>query len=261
MNLSESIEKARQSFEASFLEKKYYDSQTRDDEQLQRIIAALDIQEGFRVLDLGTGSGFVAFPLAERYPQSQITGLDIVRKTLDDNTHRAKDEGIGNLDFVCYDGLAFPFEDSSIDVITARYCIHHFPDIRKTLDEICRVLKPGGQFFISDLTPDEKDEFRFVDTYMKMKDDGHVKFYTKDEFAGMAGMAGLLLEGGFDTQIRFPRKNADEYRRILNGTSRKIVEAYDIQVINDEVYISLKVFNMSFRRSVFPDRNNETACR
>ena len=248
MSTNDSIDKTRRGFETSFSEKKYYDIQTYDDEHLQRIMAALDIQEGFSVMDLGTGSGFLAFPLAQRYPESQITGLDIVPLTLEKNTAKAEAENITNLNFVCYDGTKLPFEDCTFDVIVTRYGLHHFPEIEKTFSEIARVLKPGGQLLVSDPAPNEEDKEHFVDSYMQLKDDGHIRFYTKEEFVRLAGNAGMQLESGFETGIRFPRKNVAAYESISAGIDERIISGYDIQVVGDEVFITLTVLNMSFRR-------------
>lgn len=53
------------------------------------------------------------------------------------------------------------------------------PEITDAFHEIHRVLKPNGYFFLSDPVPNENDAGRFVDAYMQMKKDGHIKFYTK----------------------------------------------------------------------------------
>lgn len=248
MSLNDSVDKTRRGFEASFSEKMFYDIQTYDDEHLQRIMKALDIQDDFQVLDLGTGSGFLAFPLAERFPESQITGLDILPQTLARDAEKARAQNISNLHFICYDGMSLPFEDDTFDVIVSRYCMHHFPEIEKTFGEIARVLKLDGQFFISDPTPNEDDFQRFVDTYMQMKDDGHNKFYTKDEFVRLAENAGLKLESSFDTHIRFPRKSVDAYRKIAEDVDEKIIAEYDIKIADGQVYITENVLNLYFRK-------------
>ena len=60
-------------------------------------------------MDLGTGSGYLAFTIASKYPDVMVVGLDIVEKTLDCNLERASKEGYHNLKFVTYDGIKFPF--------------------------------------------------------------------------------------------------------------------------------------------------------
>jgi ubiquinone/menaquinone biosynthesis C-methylase UbiE len=250
MDANESIDKTRQEFETSFSEKKYYDVQTYDDEHLNRIMNSLDIQEDFHVMDLGTGNGFLAFPLAQRYPESTITGLDIVPLTLDRNKERAKNRNIQNVDFISYDGMDFPFGDESFDVIVTRYCLHHFPDIERTFREISRVLKPYGQLFISDPTPNEEDKERFADTFMKMKEDGHIKLYTKEELDLLAQNTGLDFESSFDTLVRFPRKEIDKYLLLSAGIPENIIEGYHICIEDKEVYITEKVLNLSYRKKV-----------
>lgn len=249
MNTRDSIEKTKKGFENSFAEKNYYDMQTQDDEHLHRIIRALDIKKNSRVLDLGTGSGYLAFAIAMMYPECRITGLDIVAATLENNSIRAKSQNISNIVFTSYDGVIFPFEDNTFDIIVTRYALHHFPEIMKSFEEISRVLQPGGQLFISDPTPNDEDEERFVDTYMKMKDDGHIKYYTKEEFDALARHAGLMLENSFDTRIRFPREHIDEHLCIIRGVPDQILQSYDIQSVEGEVYISENVLNLSYRKN------------
>nr|WP_275891417.1 methyltransferase domain-containing protein [Ruminococcus sp. OA3] len=68
-----------------------------------------------------------------------------------------------------------------------RYALHHFPEIADTFQEISRVLKPEGYFFLSDPAPNDNDTERFVDAYMQMQNDGHIKFYTKTESRLISG--------------------------------------------------------------------------
>ena len=182
MDIKQIINSTRIEFEKSFAENKYYSSQTQDDKQLELILKSLRIDNGYRVLDLGTGSGYLAFPIANRYPNSYVIGLDIVQQALHMNRQKTQDNGMKNIRFESYDGLTLPFDDSSIDIVVSRYAVHHFPTIEYAFQEIARVLKRGGQLFVSDPTPNEEDNIGFVDAYMKIKPDGHNKFYRYDEF-------------------------------------------------------------------------------
>ena len=250
MNKEVIIETVKKNFDEIFANQKYYEKQTRDDDHLKKILDSLLINEDSKVLDLGTGRGYLAFSLAESNKNSQIVGLDIVVNTLEKNKTKANELKLSNLSFVSYSGITFPFEDNTFDCIVTRYALHHFPDIEKAFSEIQRVLKPGGQLFISDPTPNGDDKMRFVDTFMQLSKDGHVKFYTKNEFEREGQKVGLELDKYFITQIRFPSSRRTEgYLKIEPSIDRNIIDSYNIEIINNEVYITEKVLNISFKNT------------
>lgn len=57
-----------------------------------------------RILDLGTGTGYLAFPIAEKFQEVEVIGLDIVEQELKKNRTKAESWGLQNLQFVNYDG-------------------------------------------------------------------------------------------------------------------------------------------------------------
>ena len=128
MDIKESINDTRKGFEESFASGDFYNRQTRDSEHLARILEFVNISEGMRILDLGTGSGYLSFPIAMNNPGCEVIGLDIVSAALEANRARAVEEGIKNLSFVNYDGIDFPFEADSFDLVVTRYALHHFPE-------------------------------------------------------------------------------------------------------------------------------------
>ena len=252
MNYKASIEQTKQGFEESFRVGAYYNKQTRDDMHLELILRCIQVEPGMKILDLGTGSGYLAFPFAEKYKQVEVVGLDIVEMTLEENQRKAELEGINNLRFVSYDGMDFPFDDNSFDIVITRYALHHFPAINDTFCEISRVLKKNGIFFLSDPTPNDDDVERFVDEYMQMKKDGHIKFYTKDEWKKMGNSVALMYIDGFETIIRFPRKKdtALEFDDIISRHNEAVIKGYKVEVIEDEIWISEKVNNLLFRKNM-----------
>lgn len=251
MNYKESIEQTKQSFEESFRDGAYYNKQTSDNLHLEMILRYIPVEPGMKILDLGTGSGYLAFSFAEKYKQAEIIGLDIVEKTLVENRRKAEIGGINNLHFVSYDGVNFPFNDNSFDIVISRYALHHFPVICDTFCEISRVLKENGIFFLSDPTPNEDDMERFVDEFMQMKKDGHIKFYTKNEWNELGNSAGFLYVDDFETNIRFPRKKGPglEYEDIISKYSEDVIRGYEVEIIEDEIWITEKVNNLLFRKS------------
>ena len=249
MNYKDSIEQTKQGFEESFQVGTYYNKQTRDDMHLELILGCIQVEPGMRILDLGTGSGYLAFSFADKYKQVEVVGLDIVEKTLEKNRRETELEGIKNLRFMCYDGMDFPFEDNAFDIVITRYALHHFPAINDTFREISRVLKKNGALFLSDPTPNDNDVERFVDEYMQMKKDGHIKFYTKDEWRQIGSLVALTYIDGFETVIRFPRKKetALEFDEIVSRHNETAIRGYEVEIIEDEIWISEKVNNLMFR--------------
>lgn len=248
MDIENSIKATRQGFENSFSTGDFYNKQTQDEQHLKRILEFLPVKADMKILDLGTGSGYLSFPIAKKYPNISIIGLDIVERALEANRFKAKEENIRNISFVTYDGIDFPFADNEFDMVISRYALHHFPDIQKSISEVSRVIKPEGFLFISDPTPNVNDTSRFVDEYMQLKKDGHIKFYTKDEWKQICEKNGLQMKGSFDSVIRFPKKKDTAYGfdELLEKHDKEIIESYDLEVAGNEIYITEQVNNILF---------------
>ena len=239
------IEKAKNSFNNALSVPAYTDM-LKDDEHLKSIINSLRIKTNGSVLDLGTGTGYIAFPLAKLFPECDITGLDLANSVITENNKKAVKERLSNLHFISYDGVSFPFEHQFFNNIVTRYALHHFPNIDKTFSYLCNMVESNGQIFISDPVPDENDEERIIDKYMNVKDDGHVKFYTQNEYESLLQKHGFELDTLFytDMHIAFPVR--DDYLQITSTVNNKIQESYDIRIIDYRVHLRLKILNISF---------------
>lgn len=250
MDIRESINDTRKGFEESFAAGTFYNRQTQDSEHLNKILEFVKISEGMRILDLGTGSGYLSFPIAKNNPGCEVVGLDIVNAALETNRMRADSEGIKNLSFISYDGIDFPFEEKSFDLVVTRYALHHFPDIEHSIGEVSRVLKSGGMMFVSDPCPNECDTERFVDDYMRLKKDSHIKFYTKDEWIDICGRQGLIVTDSFDSSIRFPKKKdtAYGYEDVLKMHDKTVIDSYDLVETDTEIYLTEQVNNIMFEK-------------
>ena len=248
MDMKSSIDATRKGFEVSFASGDFYDRQTQDTAHLIRILSFINIEDGMKLLDLGTGSGYLSFPIAKNHPGCDVAGLDIVSTALEANRTRARKEGIPNLSFVCYDGIDFPFEAGVFDLVVTRYALHHFPDIEHSISEVSRVLKPGGKLFISDPCPNACDTERFVDDYMQLKKDGHIKFYTMEEWKDICGRHGLAFADSFQSSIRFPKKKdtAVGYEAVLRRHNKTVIASYDLAETDTELYITEQVNNLLF---------------
>lgn len=243
-----SLDATKKSFEESFKENNFYNKQTQDETHLRDILKFIEIKPQMKVLDLGCGSGYLTFPMAEENPEANILGLDIVTKTLENNAAQAKKDFLYNLEFKSYDGFKFPCADESFDLIVTRYALHHFPDIEQSMKEIARVLTPGGKLFISDPRPNECDITRFVDDYMQLKKDGHIKFYTKDEWIEICGKCGLSVIKSFDSLICFPRKKSLSigFDEVMKKHNRMIIDSYELYETEEEIWVTEQVNNIIF---------------
>lgn len=245
-----SIDATRAGFEASFKEAHFYNKQTQDEKHLKDILSTINVKQGMKILDIGCGSGYLTFPIAEINKDVHVIGLDIVADTLERNAKKAEEKGIRNIEFISYDGIKFPFEDNSFDLVVTRYALHHFPKIKKSISEVARVLKHDGRFFISDPRPNDCDITRFVDDYMQLKKDGHIKFYTKDEWIQICGENSMHLILSFDSEIRFPKKKstAEGYEEILTRHEKSIVDSYKLTQTEDEIWVTEQVNNLLFKK-------------
>ena len=92
-------------------------------------------------LALACGTGDLTFLLARRYPAGRILGLDLAEKMLE--LARARNT-YANVSFVCADMTHTSQAAASVDLVTGGYALRNAPELATALDEIARVLKPGG---------------------------------------------------------------------------------------------------------------------
>lgn len=102
-------------------------------------------QDGMKVLEIGCGNG----ELWNYYQGENIELIlsDISQGMLKDASMHLKN--MSHVKYCCFDCHHIPFEDNSFDKIIANHVLFYLHDIPKTLQEVKRVLKPGGIFYCS----------------------------------------------------------------------------------------------------------------
>jgi hypothetical protein len=105
--------------------------------------------------------------------------------------------------------------------------------------------------FISDPCPNECDTERFVDDYMRLKKDGHIKFYTRDEWIDICRRHGLMDVGSFNSSIRFPKKKdtAYGYEEVLKMHDKTVIDSYNLLETDTELYLTEQVNNILFKKN------------
>jgi ubiquinone/menaquinone biosynthesis C-methylase UbiE len=182
---------ARASFSARA--EHYVSSATHaDPDRLARLVEMVDPRAGWRVLDVGTGTGHTAFAFAPAV--AWVVGVDLTAEMLKKAERVRKDRGYGNVELEVGDVHRLLFKDGAYDLVTCRRAAHHFGDIRGALSEIRRVLKGGGRLLIDDRASPEDDE---VDEILHrldvLHDESHVRQYRASEWRQMLEEAGFAV--------------------------------------------------------------------
>jgi SAM-dependent methyltransferase len=123
----------------------YYESQSKaryDLEPYLKPFARFNEGKGKSVLEIGVGMGADHIEWAKSQPHS-LTGIDLTPRAIEHTKKRLELYGFTS-DVRVADAEQLPFNDNSFDIVYSWGVIHHSPDTEKALQEIHRVLKPGG---------------------------------------------------------------------------------------------------------------------
>lgn len=117
-------------------------------------VDALGIHQPQQILDIATGTGDFALLLAKRIKPQHIVGADISEGMMAIGREKVKEEGLQNvISFQHEDCMQLSFPDGSFDAVTSSYGVRNFQNLDKGLQEMQRVLRPGGHLLIVELTP------------------------------------------------------------------------------------------------------------
>ena len=108
------------------------------------LVSRLEVGPDDHVLDLCTGTGGVAIQIARRYG-SHVVGLDLSENMLRRGRLEVQRAGLeGLITLVRGRAEQLSYHDESFDAVTFTYLLRYVDDVRATLSEVVRVLKPGG---------------------------------------------------------------------------------------------------------------------
>jgi SAM-dependent methyltransferase len=117
----------------------------------EHLAQAADLQAGWRVLDVATGTGNAA--LAAARCGCEVVGIDYVPALLARAAERARVDGL-TVDFREADAEALPFPGGSFDAVLSIYGVMFAPDQEKAAGEILRVVRSGGRIALAGWTPE-----------------------------------------------------------------------------------------------------------
>ncbi len=172
----------------------YVHSEThRLGKDLARLVEVAEPSREMRVLDVATGGGHTAIALAPLV--REVAMLDLTPEMLHHARNFARESGIEPSGVIAAAAESIPFAAASFELVTCRIAPHHFADVQSFVDEVARVLVPGGAFVLIDsLAPDNKDYDDFINKVEQWRDSSHVRAYSMREWTGFLEHAGLKLE-------------------------------------------------------------------
>ena len=120
-------------------------------EVLDRLLQLAQPKNGESVLDVGTGTGWLAIRCALEMEQGQIIGVDVTPEMLAQAALNAEKVGVKErIQFAPASAMNLPYPDNQFEVVLSSLALHH-TTVSHSLDEMMRVLKPGGRIAIADM--------------------------------------------------------------------------------------------------------------
>lgn len=165
----------------------YFESTVhRDGEDLQTL--ASWCADATRALDVATGGGHTAGALAEA-GVPRVVAADAAPEMV---ATAVREYGVAG---VAADAERLPFAADAFDAVTCRIAAHHFPDPEAFVDEVARVLEPGGVFAFEDnVAPEDEELVAWLNGVERLRDPTHVALRSVSEWTDLFEGAGMAVE-------------------------------------------------------------------
>lgn len=171
----------------------------------------MNVQKGSKALDICCGTGDWTVALANDVgPEGHVTGLDFSKNMLSVGEEKVEKLNLKNVTLMHGNAMSLPFEDNTFDYVTIGFGLRNVPDYQTVLEEMYRVLKPGGLAVCLETSQPTLIGFRQgYYFYFKFIMPLFGKFFAKSfkeyswlqesakDFPGMKELAGMFKQAGF----------------------------------------------------------------
>jgi SAM-dependent methyltransferase len=165
----------------------------RSADTLGRLLDLIPAAPGERWLEAACGPGLVARGLAPRV--GEVCGVDMTPAMIALAGREAAREGIENAVFQIGDVTELDFEPGSFDGAVTRFSLHHIPVPGRVVDELARVVRPGGAIVLADhVTSDDVEAAPWHQELERLRDPSHWACLTPRGVRRLGAGAGLVLE-------------------------------------------------------------------
>jgi SAM-dependent methyltransferase len=144
-------------------------------------------------LEVACGPAVISRALAAKV--RQVRGVDLTPAMVEKAREEAAKEEIDNVEFSVGDATALEFEDASFDGAVTRLSFHHIPAPQRVLEDMARVVRPGGWVIVSDLLTDEDaDAQAWHQEIERLRDPSHWATPTPARLRAIGAAVGLEPE-------------------------------------------------------------------
>jgi len=226
---------------------KFYNSLdwVNKDVLLSQVVEVAGVLKDEKVLDIGTGTGKVLIALKEQCPEADYYGVDISQSMLD----KIEASYGFNLSIRAMEDLQ-GVKDSDFDLVTARMVFHHATNLEEAMNEVYRVLKPGGRFVLCEGNPPDrysitfyKDMFRFKEDRITFLLDDLVNLFVRQKFREIASRTVILRDMSLNNWLEnsgLPFRNVDIIKKMHYDCDVSVQEAYNMKFKNDDILMDWK---------------------
>lgn len=211
----------------------------REGPGLDRLREVFDEASG-PVVDVGSGAGHAAAAVVETGAEPVIA-LDPAPSMV-----RTAVTATPALEGVLGDGERLPIATDSVGGVTSRVAAHHLPNPRTFLEEVNRILRPGGTVVLIDnVVPSEPDLATFYNRLERTRDPTHVACYPLEQWRQWLETVGLVpdsvttfrktlaVEPWLERQSPSPERRQSVFRLLLEA-EEDLIEAFEIEVSSED---------------------------
>lgn len=210
-----------------------------DLDRARALVAALGLPSHSQALDVGCGGGHLSFALAPHV--GHMVALDPSAGMLAAVSQGAAAKGPSRIEVRQASAESLPFEAGSFQLVCTRYSTHHWTRLEQALQEITRVLAPGGHALVIDTLGHEDP---LVDTFLQsielLRDPSHVRNRSRTEWRSLLQAASLrelehvhwplrLEFASWIARMHTPADRAAVIRSLQEGAPREVAQALHIE--------------------------------
>ena len=174
----------------SFVEAKY--------KFIDEMLKWCGVESPKKIIDVGCGIGGTSRYLAKQFPDAEVVGITLSPNQVNRGKELALAQDVHNVDFKVMNALSMDYPDNTFDLVWACESGEHMPDKKAYVEEMVRVLKPGGKLVIATwcqrdaetipLSDNDKERLQFL-----YDEWAHPYFISKEEY-GRIGQSTSMLD-------------------------------------------------------------------